>query len=544
MNDPRRFPGFSIGRRRLLTYAVSSPVVTIASGFGVNLATPSSALADPQIQWSAHMETGDLSEWLNPPGAGEEVDDPGCTTVAIGTDGAVHPHSGNYMMKQTVPAQGGGTRMQRYPEVDRLSRTTPPTTYYYSFWHYLPSAISYGSSDTYIVWGLNSSAGAGLAGDPFWSLVLASSSNNGTGALDLVWNRLNRALGAGPHNGESGGKQTYAGLDANRLMIGHWNFIEIMITPAPDFTGAIKVWQNGTLIHDQSPTSANGLGGVKTQWPINNQDLLAWFGQDGYGSGLTPTPTINYVDDVTISLGRIPPTIWWSADMETGDLSQWFGADDNPIASSTAVTAASAGITAHGGSWVMKQSVTGSGGTRMNVFPGLNSLSQAGTTFYASWWHYFPERISFGSGDQYNFWQIASRDSGGVYAPIWALYVDGSNFTPILIWMPWDGAPALSGPHNGETGKQIYRLSSPAVPIASWVFFEIMCTPSAGFTGALKIWMNGQVMFDLSLIKTRYPDGGVGGLMYTTHNAYGSGLSPTPAVHYVDDVTYSLGRLL
>jgi len=55
MNDPRGLPmdamgegggpGFSIGRRRLLTYALSSPVVTIAAGFGVNLATPSSAVA-------------------------------------------------------------------------------------------------------------------------------------------------------------------------------------------------------------------------------------------------------------------------------------------------------------------------------------------------------------------------------------------------------------------------------------------------------------------------------------------------------------------
>src|SRR5438309_9814584 len=55
MNDPRGLPmdamdesggpGFSIGRRRLLTYAVSAAVVTIAAGFGVNLATPSSAVA-------------------------------------------------------------------------------------------------------------------------------------------------------------------------------------------------------------------------------------------------------------------------------------------------------------------------------------------------------------------------------------------------------------------------------------------------------------------------------------------------------------------
>jgi isoquinoline 1-oxidoreductase beta subunit len=57
MNDPRGLPmdamdksggpGFSIGRRRLLTYAVASPVMTIAAGLGVNLATPSSAVAAP-----------------------------------------------------------------------------------------------------------------------------------------------------------------------------------------------------------------------------------------------------------------------------------------------------------------------------------------------------------------------------------------------------------------------------------------------------------------------------------------------------------------
>jgi hypothetical protein len=29
----------------------------------------------------------------------------------------------------------------------------------------------------------------------------------------------------------------------------------------------------------------------------------------------------------------------------------------------------------------------------------------------------------------------------------------------------------------------------------------------------------------------------------STHNSYGSGLTPTPATHYVDDVTYSLGRM-
>jgi len=243
----------------------------------------------------------------------------------------------------------------------------------------------------------------------------------------------------------------------------------------------------------------------------------------------------------------VPPTpapaaqVLWSADMESGDLSEWFGADNSGSAQSNAVTAFSAGIPPKSGNWVMQQSVTGSvGGSRMNVFPGLNALAQAGTTFYVSWWDYYPTQIKYGSADMFMIWQIASRDSGGVYSPIWGLYLNGSDFTPSLGWSPNDMAPP--GPHAGESGKRFYSSSVP-VPVGKWVFFEVMVTPSASYSGAIKVWLNDQLVLDLSGIKTRFPDGGVSGLMYTTHNAYGSGLTPTPASHYVDKVRYSLGRI-
>jgi polysaccharide lyase-like protein len=242
--------------------------------------------------------------------------------------------------------------------------------------------------------------------------------------------------------------------------------------------------------------------------------------------------------------GAYDPQILWSAHMETGNLSEWNGEDPTGSAVSTAVTAASQSITAHGGSWVMKQAVTGSvGGTRMNPY-AINGLSQAGTTFYATWWEYHPFQITFSTADQYQIWQIASQSTTS-FSPIWGLYVDGADFTLRLIWSPDDHAPS-NGPHNGETGKRVYTAGTP-VPLNQWVRFEAMVTPAGStatdFTGALKIWMNNAVMFDLSSIKTRFPDVAPGGLMYTTHNAYGSNLTPTPAYHFVDDVTYSLGRM-
>jgi hypothetical protein len=55
--------------------------------------------------------------------------------------------------------------------------------------------------------------------------------------------------------------------------------------------------------------------------------------------------------------------------------------------------------------------------------------------------------------------------------------------------------------------------------------------------------MNGAPLFDLPQVKTRFPDAGLGGLMWLNHDAYGSGLTPTPATHYIDDVAISLRRL-
>jgi len=237
-----------------------------------------------------------------------------------------------------------------------------------------------------------------------------------------------------------------------------------------------------------------------------------------------------------------PARILWSAGMETGDLSEWSSQTNSGSAESVAVTAASAGIAPNSGNWVMRQSVTGSsGGTRMARFPEIAALTKAGTTFYVSWWDYYPTKVSFGPGDSFNIWTLASFDAVGVPNPVWGLFLDGSSFTLILAWSPANNAPA-EGPHAGESGRRGYA-STLAPPVGQWVFFEIMITPSADFTGAIKVWMNGQVAFDQSLVKTRFPDSALGGFMYVIHDAYGSGLTPTPYHHYVDDVTISLDRL-
>jgi len=294
-----------------------------------------------------------------------------------------------------------------------------------------------------------------------------------------------------------------------------------------------NVYCNGTLLFPSSTTSVQItelLAGRTCAFTI------AAFDAAGNVSALSAPLS------VTTPVLPTLPEVLWSAGMETGDLSEWSEKVNSGSADSVPVTAASAGIPPKTGNWVMRQSVTGSsGGTRMHRYPEADALSRAGTTFYWSWWDYYPTRISFGPSDMFMLWQLASNDAAGVGQPLWGLYFNGSNSTLILGWNPAGGAPA-EGPHAGESGPKAYTSVVP-VPVAQWVFFEVMIKPAGDFTGAIKIWMNGQVIFDQSLVKTRFPYVGLAGYMYATNNAYGSGLTPIPAHHYVDDVTISLGRM-
>jgi hypothetical protein len=38
---------------------------------------------------------------------------------------------------------------------------------------------------------------------------------------------------------------------------------------------------------------------------VGQTGVIMWLEQTGYGSGLSPTPALHYVDDVTLSLGRM-----------------------------------------------------------------------------------------------------------------------------------------------------------------------------------------------------------------------------------------------
>jgi hypothetical protein len=294
-----------------------------------------------------------------------------------------------------------------------------------------------------------------------------------------------------------------------------------------------RVYRDGTLVASPGGTSAS-ITGLSTGVP--------------YSFTVSAFDVVGNVSALSTPLSVTLQQILWSAGMEMGNLSEWSEEVVTGNAASVAVTAASVGIPPKGGNWVMQQSVLGASGvaeasgTRMFRYEPLNTLARAGTTVYWSWWDYFPTTITFGPYDSFILWSVVGKDAVKSYNPVYSLVFHNSGNTLDLVWSPNNRAPD-PGPHIGESGWRRYSSSTP-VPVGQWVFFEAMITPKPDFTGALKIWMNGQVLFDLSQVKTMYPDTGQGDPLFALEQtSYGSNLTPMPCVHYVDNVTLSLGRV-
>jgi hypothetical protein len=225
---------------------------------------------DPQVKWKASFEAGNLLEWSEKVNSGT-ADSTVVSTIA---------HSGTYCMQQSVTGASGGTRMQRYPEVDTLARAGTP--FYWTWWDYFPTPISFGIFDTFIIWGAWSVkvATPGALPDAFWALVFHNTGNT----LDLIFNPTSNAGLPARHGYTS----------SVPVPVGQWIKFEVYVNPA----GHITVWMNGAQLFDVAQIM---------QYPFVGQTpLLFGIEQTGYGSNLTPTPCTHYVDDVSVSLGRMP----------------------------------------------------------------------------------------------------------------------------------------------------------------------------------------------------------------------------------------------
>ncbi len=225
--------------------------------------------------------------------------------------------------------------------------------------------------------------------------------------------------------------------------------------------------------------------------------------------------------------------ILWSADHETGDLSQWYSPSKAPDGkhnggvynTGIADTVASKDF-AHSGSWSAKMTISTpsrpSSGTRLFRWGELRSHPQ----LYFRVWYYFPRL--YRPTEYWNVFQWKSKNSdNSVNDPFFVLNVgnrrDGTMFLYLVNWQK----------------RKTYHQSVADIPVGKWFEVEAFYSCAADNTGRVTFWQDKHLLFDVPDVQTRYS---FGDCQWSVNN-YSSGLTPSTATIYVDDAAIATRRI-
>src|SRR5262245_59953250 len=206
----------------------------------------------------------------------------------------------------------------------------------------------------------------------------------------------------------------------------------------------------------------------------------------------------------------------WSAGMENGNMSEWYsngcgGENNSGISHSEAST-----DVALSGSYSAKMTI----GTPSAPESGVRLFrwceSQRNQELYYSVWYFFPQHYVAP-----NWWNIfewksktASRND-----PFYVLNVGNSGACGAMRFYLYDWQRRLS-----------YSQSVTDVPVGRWFQVEAFYRCTADGSGRVTLWQDGQLLFDVSGLSTRYSDGDC---QWAVTN-YSDLVDPDPTTIYID----------
>ncbi|HEX3722609.1 MAG TPA: heparin lyase I family protein [Nitrolancea sp.] len=209
-----------------------------------------------------------------------------------------------------------------------------------------------------------------------------------------------------------------------------------------------------------------------------------------------------------------PGDLLWSADQETGNLSQWtqgqFGeAVFNTGSGDIAITS----DVAHSGTHALKLSISGANGTTQAA--RLLRWNDNPIEGYYSVWFDFPQ--VYRPAEWWNVFQFKSM--GAENDPMWVLNIgnrpDGSMFFYL-----WDAL----------TQTSYSPLNHVDVSPQQWTEVTAYYRRATDRTGRITIWQNGTLIFDVDQVQTAIANNVHWGIGNYTDN-----ISPSDATIYADD---------
>ncbi len=216
------------------------------------------------------------------------------------------------------------------------------------------------------------------------------------------------------------------------------------------------------------------------------------------------------------------PTVLWSADHETGDISQWYIPSTGPVGdyggglylTGTAGSAASQ-EQARAGGWGLKMTITTPPESAARMFRWREPRTFP--ALYYSVWYFFPQRYSVGL--YWNVLQWKSLRPAGANDPFFILNVGNRSNGAMYFYL-----------YNWQSGQE-FTQSVKNIPAGQWFKVDAFYQCAGDGTGRVAIWQDDTLLFDLPNVQTRYADGDC---QWSVNN-YSNGVSPTPAVIYIDD---------
>jgi hypothetical protein len=229
--------------------------------------------------------------------------------------------------------------------------------------------------------------------------------------------------------------------------------------------------------------------------------------------------------------------------MESGNTAMWWADEGGGLYNSGAYSVEPSHDVSHSGSWSLKAAIDTRAGTSGVRAFRWNEPRRNRTARYSAW-VYIPQKYSLnGSQEWWNLFQFKSRTNDDSRVdPVWGFYAQEDAYG-LYLQAGWGwGGTTVAGPRPGDdvSGKWYPPVHKVYLPVGRWVHLEAYLRQSRDFSGTLKFWQDGVLLYDISGIRTSYNNCNFNTWCADDEwsiNLYSDGMTPNPASIYVDDVS-------
>lgn len=211
-----------------------------------------------------------------------------------------------------------------------------------------------------------------------------------------------------------------------------------------------------------------------------------------------------------------PASILWSADHETGDLSQWDKDEGGGVFNTGTGQVIVTNTVAHSGRYAIAMTIN-----------DANKQTQAARIFrwgenpkeaYYSAWFFFPQIFK-----PEEWWIVFQFKSGD---PMWLLNIENRENGDMVFYL-WDWINK-----QGYDNQMTSQITT--VPIGRWVHVEAFYRRATDKTGRITIWQDGVKLYDFDGVQTATSDS-----VHWSLANYTDQITPSTATIYADDAVIS-----